>query len=141
LLQQANWVAGRLILVYGRPLKLAKYDSANILGDAEVVKVTFKDHTGEERTVEARGGLSLMEAALHNNIPGIEAECGGACSCATCHVFVTDAWLEKVGPPSDIESDMLAAVDEVRPSSRLSCQVKLTDALDGLVVETPAAQG
>ena len=81
------------------------------------------------------------ETALRNSIPGIEAECGGACACATCHVYVADEWTEKVGKPSQMEEDMLDFAFEVRPSSRLSCQIKVTEELDGLVVTTPAKQG
>jgi ferredoxin, 2Fe-2S len=73
--------------------------------------------------------------------PGIVAECGGACSCATCHVHVDEAWSEKVGPPSPMEEDMLDFAFDVRPTSRLSCQIKVTDELDGLIVRTPAQQG
>jgi 2Fe-2S ferredoxin len=74
-------------------------------------------------------------------VPGIIAECGGACSCATCHVHVDDAWIEKVGGPSPMEEDMLDFAFDVRPTSRLSCQIKMTDELDGLVVHTPERQG
>src|SRR5262245_64054013 len=81
-----------------------------------------------------------METAIRNNVPGIEAECGGACACATCHVYVDEAWREKVGGPSPMEEDMLDFGYDVRPSSRLSCQIKVTENLDGLVVTTPDKQ-
>jgi ferredoxin, 2Fe-2S len=106
-----------------------------------MTKVTYNDASGQARTVEAQVGSTVMETALRNSIPGIEAECGGACACATCHVYVADEWTEKVGKPSQMEEDMLDFAFEVRPSSRLSCQIKVTEELDGLVVTTPAKQG
>jgi len=106
-----------------------------------MTKVTFIDAKGEARTVDAQVGSTVMETALRNSIPGIEAECGGACACATCHVYVDDAWTEKTGSASQMEEDMLDFAFEVRPNSRLSCQIKVSDELDGLVVTTPAKQG
>ena len=103
-------------------------------------KITYTDSSGNARTVEAENGATVMETALRNNIPGIEAECGGACACATCHVYVDEAWREKVGGPSPMEEDMLDFGYDVRPSSRLSCQIKVTDELDGLVVRVPERQ-
>jgi 2Fe-2S ferredoxin len=103
-------------------------------------KITFVDHTGESRSVEAETGSTVMEAAIRNTIPGIEAECGGACACATCHVYVDEAWREIVGAPTPMEEDMLDFGYDVKPNSRLSCQIKITDALDGLVVTTPERQ-
>jgi ferredoxin, 2Fe-2S len=105
-----------------------------------MTKITFTDSSGNARTVNAELGSTVMETALRNNIPGIEAECGGACACATCHVYVDEAWREKVGGPSPMEEDMLDFGYEVRPSSRLSCQIKVTEELDGLVVSTPDKQ-
>jgi 2Fe-2S ferredoxin len=81
-----------------------------------------------------------MENAIRQSVPGIEAECGGACACATCHVYVDDAWTEIVGKPAAMEEDMLDFAFDVRPNSRLSCQIKVTDALDGLVVSVPERQ-
>jgi 2Fe-2S ferredoxin len=104
-------------------------------------KITYIEHTGEARTVEAEIGSTVMEAAIKNMVPGIEAECGGACACATCHVYVDEAWSDTVGPPSSMEEDMLDFAFDVRPTSRLSCQIKVTEALDGLVVSTPDRQG
>ena len=104
-------------------------------------KITYIDHGGTARTVEAAVGSTVMENAIKNGVPGIVAECGGACSCATCHVHVDEAWKEKVGPPSAMEEDMLDFAFDVAPNSRLSCQIKVTDALDGLVVRTPERQG
>ena len=106
-----------------------------------MTKITFIDANGEARTVEAQVGSTVMETALHNSIPGIEAECGGACACATCHVYVDEDWIEKTGAPSQSEEDMLDFAFEVRPNSRLSCQIRVSEELDGLVVTTPAKQG
>src|SRR5215207_6215256 len=105
-----------------------------------MAKIHYVDHTGETRIIEVENGATVMEGAIRNAIPGIEAECGGACSCATCHVYVDDAWREKVGPPSEMEEDMLDFAFDVRPSSRLSCQIKVTEALDGLVLKVPEKQ-
>ncbi|HLL28340.1 MAG TPA: 2Fe-2S iron-sulfur cluster-binding protein [Xanthobacteraceae bacterium] len=104
-------------------------------------KITFIEHDGNKRTVDAEVGSTVMENAIRNGVPGIVAECGGACSCATCHVHVDEAWKEKVGPPSPMEEDMLDFAFDVKPTSRLSCQIKMSDELDGLVVRTPAQQG
>src|SRR5947199_8248723 len=103
-----------------------------------MTKINFVDHTGETGTIDVENGATVMEAAIRNAIPGIEAECGGACACATCHVYVAEVWREKVGPPSPMEEDMLEFGFDVRPNSRLSCQIKVSDELDGLVVYTPA---
>jgi ferredoxin, 2Fe-2S len=106
-----------------------------------MAKVTYIDASGVSRTVEAQVGATVMETALRNSVPGIEAECGGACACATCHVYVADEWTEITGKPSQMEEDMLDFAADVRPNSRLSCQIKVTEALDGLVVTTPVKQG
>jgi len=103
-------------------------------------KITYIDAGGTARTVDAILGSTVMETALRNAIPGIEAECGGACACATCHVYVDEKWREIVGGPSPMEEDMLDFGFDVRPSSRLSCQIKVSDELDGLVVSTPERQ-
>ena len=105
-----------------------------------MAKIHFTDHTGETRTIEVENGATVMEAAIRNAIPGIEAECGGACACSTCHVYVDEAWREKVGEPSPMEEDMLDFAYEVKPSSRLSCQIKVSEELDGLTVRTPERQ-
>lgn len=104
-------------------------------------KITFIDAQGESRSVEAETGSTVMEAAIREGIPGIEAECGGACACATCHVYVDEAWTDAVGQPAPMEEDMLDFAFDVRPTSRLSCQIRVKDELDGLVVRTPARQG
>ena len=103
-------------------------------------KVTFTDHSGTERTVEAKPGESVMLAARGNNVPGIDADCGGKCACATCHVFVDEAWLPKVGGRGEMEESMLAFAPNVGPNSRLSCQIVMTEELDGLRVTTPESQ-
>jgi len=105
-----------------------------------MTKITFKQPDGSQQVVEAEPGMTVMEAAKKNLVDGIEAECGGACACATCHVYVDDAWREAVGAPSDMEEDMLDFAFDVRDSSRLSCQIKVTEALDGLIVSVPEKQ-
>jgi 2Fe-2S ferredoxin len=106
-----------------------------------MTKITYVDNAGKAREVEADNGSTVMETALRNSIPGIEAECGGACACATCHVYVDDAWTDKLPKQEKMEEDMLDFAFDVRPNSRLSCQIKVTPALDGLRVTTPAKQG
>ena len=103
-------------------------------------KITYVDHAGTARTIDGEVGSTVMETAIRNNVPGIDAECGGACACATCHVYVDEAWADKVGPAEPMEQDMLDFAFDVRPNSRLSCQITVTDALDGLVVTTPERQ-
>ncbi len=104
-------------------------------------KITYVDAAGTARSVTADIGSTVMEIAIRNSIPGIEAECGGACACATCHVYVDDAWLVVTGKAQPMEEDMLDFAADVRASSRLSCQIKVTAAMDGLKVTTPARQG
>jgi 2Fe-2S ferredoxin len=104
-------------------------------------KITFREAGGGERSFEAQVGATVMEAAVKNGVPGIEAECGGACACATCHVYVDPDWTVKTGKAQPMENDMLDFAFEVKPNSRLSCQIKVTAELDGLVVTTPARQG
>ena len=106
-----------------------------------MTKITFIDAAGKSRQVEADNGSTVMETALRNAIPGIAAECGGACACATCHVYVDNAWLDKLPKQERMEEDMLDFAFDVRPNSRLSCQIKVTDSLNGLVVTTPEKQG
>jgi ferredoxin, 2Fe-2S len=104
-------------------------------------KITFTNADGTSRVVEAESGSTVMEAAIRNSVPGIEAECGGACACATCHVYVAVEWADRAGRPAPMEEDMLDFAFDVRPTSRLCCQIRVTDALDGLVVTTPLRQG
>ena len=105
-----------------------------------MAKITYVEFNGKEHVVDVKTGLSVMEGAVKNNIPGIDADCGGACACATCHVYVDQAWVDKTGSQSAMEESMLDFAEEVQPNSRLSCQIKVTDALDGLVVRMPASQ-
>lgn len=106
-----------------------------------MANITFIDAHGVSRTVEGESGATVMEVAVRNGVPGIEAECGGACACATCHVYVEEVWMEKVGQAQPMEEDMLDFAFDVRPNSRLCCQIKVTDELDGLTVRTPLRQG
>ena len=105
-----------------------------------MVKITYIDSDGTARTVEADVGATVMETAIRNDIPGIVAECGGACACATCHVYVDEAWLAKTGERSKQERSMLSFAATAQPNSRLSCQIPVSEALDGLVVRMPEAQ-
>lgn len=102
--------------------------------------ITFIEHNGTEHEVEAKNDLSVMNAAIMNGVPGIDADCGGACSCATCHVIVDPAWQEKVGPPGVYEDPMLDISPDRQAGSRLSCQINMTDELDGLIVRVPESQ-
>lgn len=100
-----------------------------------MITVTFVEPDGSVREVAGAEGSSLMELAVKNGVAGIEAECGGACSCATCHVWIDEAWVARVGQPKDMEESMLEFADGVRPNSRLSCQIRTTVELDGLKVQ------
>jgi 2Fe-2S ferredoxin len=103
-------------------------------------KITYIDASGQERTVEGKAGMTVMETAIKHNVPGIDADCGGACACATCHVYVRADFLERVGKPSAMEQSMLDFAENVKENSRLSCQIKIRDDLDGLTVTTPESQ-
>jgi len=105
-----------------------------------MAKIHFVDHRGETRTVEVENGATVMEAAIRNAIPGIEAECGGACACATCHVYIDPFWLPKLEPPEEMEEGMLESAWEPRDNSRLSCQIHITAEMDGLEVTVPQRQ-
>lgn len=105
-----------------------------------MVKITFLQDDGSRQEVEAAPGLTVMEAAKSEDVPGIDAECGGACACATCHVYVEPEWVDVVGKPSEMEEDMLDFAFDVREESRLSCQIRVTEKLDGLVVKVPNKQ-
>ena len=105
-----------------------------------MAKITFIQYDGTEHVHDGKTGLSVMEVAVKNNVPGIDADCGGACACATCHVYVDDAWLARTGDKSAMEESMLDFAEVVEPNSRLSCQIKVADALDGLVVRLPERQ-
>ena len=106
-----------------------------------MAKITYVEHSGREHVVDVPNGLTVMEGARDNGIPGIEADCGGACACSTCHVYVDPAWVDRLPPKDGMEQDMLDFAwnpDPVR--SRLTCQLKVTDALDGLRVQIPEKQ-
>src|ERR1700754_2387724 len=103
-------------------------------------EVTYIEFNGTVHTVDVPLGTSLMRGAVDNDIPGIDADCGGACACATCHVYVDAAWSEQTGSASAMEESMLDFAENVEPNSRLSCQTKVTDALDGLIVRMPENQ-
>ena len=105
-----------------------------------MAKITYIEFDGTEHIVDVPSGLSVMEGAINNNIPGIEAECGGMCSCATCHVYVDPAWTNATGSPGDIEQGMLDSALDLQDESRLSCQIDVGDELDGLIVRMPELQ-
>ena len=105
-----------------------------------MAKITFIQHDGKEITASGTPGMTVMETAIKNQVQGIDADCGGACACATCHVYVEPDWLEKVGKRNPMEEDMLDFAFDVRDNSRLSCQIKVSDALDGLRVKVPEKQ-
>jgi 2Fe-2S ferredoxin len=107
----------------------------------QMTKIIYIDAQGEKYEVEAENGSTVMENAIRNGVPGIEAECGGACACATCHVYVDEAFTAIVGPPAPMEEDMLDFGYDVRPNSRLSCQIRVSDEIDGLTVTVPDRQG
>lgn len=108
---------------------------------ARLTHVTFIDAKGTERSVDAPAGMSVADAALNNRVPGIEADCGGFCACATCHVYLDEDWFARVPAADELEVAMLdtEAIDR-RPNSRLACQLRLSDALEGIVVHTPERQ-
>ena len=103
-------------------------------------KIKYIEHNGKEHVAEVPEGWSVMEGAVKNLIPGIDADCGGACACATCHVFVDQQWLDKLPKKDDMEETMLDFAQELEPNSRLSCQIKVTPELEGLTVRTPKSQ-
>jgi len=105
-----------------------------------MAKVTYIESDGTDHDVDVDPGLSVMEGAIRNGIPGIDADCGGSCACATCHVYVDPNWIEAVGTPNATEADLLDFAEDVRDNSRLSCQIAVSPDLDGLVVRIPARQ-
>ena len=106
-----------------------------------MTRISYIAFDGTRFDVDAENGSTVMENAIRNGVPGIEAECGGACACATCHVYVDEAFVEIVGPPEAMEEDMLDFAYDVRPNSRLSCQIKVRNEIDGLLVQVPERQG
>ena len=105
-----------------------------------MAKINYIDHSGNKIEINVENGLTVMEGAVQNNVPGIDADCGGSMACATCHVYVEDSWLNKLPEPEDAEKDMIDMAYEPKKNSRLSCQIIVTDELDGLVVTTPSKQ-
>ncbi len=105
-----------------------------------MAKITYIEHDGTEHVIDVKAGQSVMEGAVKHNVPGIDADCGGACACATCHVYVDAAWTGKTGTKSAMEESMLDFAEGVEPNSRLSCQIKVSDELDGLIVRMPESQ-
>ncbi|MEC7099734.1 MAG: 2Fe-2S iron-sulfur cluster-binding protein [Pseudomonadota bacterium] len=105
-----------------------------------MVKITFKDFNGSKSTIDVEKGLSVMEGAIQNDIPGIDADCGGSMACATCHVYVEDKWLDKIPKAEEAEIDMIDMAFEPKKNSRLSCQIIVTEELNGLEVTTPEKQ-
>ena len=103
-------------------------------------KITYIDSSGNSKTIDVANGLSVMEGAIQNNIPGIDADCGGGMACATCHVYVKEEWFNKLDKPEDAEQDMIDMAFEPKKNSRLSCQLIVSDKLDGLIVTTPSKQ-
>ena len=103
-------------------------------------KITYTDFSGNKKTIEVDNGLSVMEGAIQNDIPGIDADCGGSMACATCHVYVEDKWTNKLPEAEEAEVDMLDMAFEPKKNSRLSCQIIVSDELDGLKVTTPKKQ-
>ena len=103
-------------------------------------KITYNDFQGNSKTIEVENGLSVMEGAIQKDIPGIDADCGGSMACATCHVYVDDKWYDKIPKAEDAENDMIDMAFEPKKNSRLSCQLIVSDKLDGLVVTTPSKQ-
>ena len=103
-------------------------------------KITFNDFQGNSKTIEVENGLSVMEGAIQKDIPGIDADCGGSMACATCHIYVEDRWFDKIPKAEDAENDMIDMAFEPKKNSRLSCQIIVSDELDGLEVTTPKKQ-
>ena len=106
-----------------------------------MAKITYIEHNGKSHTLEVANGLTVMEGAIQNNISGIDADCGGGCACATCHVYVQDDFMAKVGEANDMEKSMLDFADGVEANSRLSCQITVNDELSGMRVKMPESQG
>ena len=104
-------------------------------------KITYISHDGKKNTVDVANGLSVMEGAIQNNIAGIDADCGGSMACATCHVYVPENWFNRIEKPHDAEQDMIDMAYEPKKNSRLSCQIIVSDELEGLIVSTPSKQG
>ena len=105
-----------------------------------MTKITYIEHDGKEHTVDVQNGLTVMEGAVQNDIPGIDADCGGSMACATCHVYVKDDWYDKLDEKSEGEDDMIDQAYEPKKNSRLSCQITVSDKIEGLIVYLPEKQ-
>ena len=105
-----------------------------------MAKITYIEHSGKSHTIDVKNGLSVMEGAVQNNIPGIDADCGGGMACATCHVYVKEEWFNKIPPKNEGEDDMLDQAYKPQKNSRLSCQIEVSDNIDGLEVNLPEKQ-
>ena len=105
-----------------------------------MARVTYIEHTGQSHTIEVENGLTVMEGAVQNDVPGIDGDCGGGMACATCHVYVKDEWFDKINKKNEGEQDMLDQAFEPKKNSRLSCQITVSDEIDGLVVNLPSKQ-
>ena len=105
-----------------------------------MTKITYIEHSGKSHSINVENGLTVMEGAVQNNIPGIDADCGGSMACATCHVYVKEEWLNKVNSKTEGEDDMLDQAFEPKKNSRLSCQIIVSDEIDGLIVDIPEKQ-
>ena len=105
-----------------------------------MTKIIYKDYNGNSKTIDVENGLTVMEGAIQNDIPGIDADCGGSMACATCHVYVEDKWLNKIKKAEEAEVDMIDMAHEPKKNSRLSCQLIVSNELDGLIVTTPEKQ-
>jgi 2Fe-2S ferredoxin len=106
----------------------------------DMAKITYVEFDGTQHVIDVQPGMTVMEGAVKNNVPGIDAECGGACACATCHVYVDPSWKAKTGEQGELEASMLDIANNPQPNSRLSCQIRVTEELDGLVVNLPQSQ-
>ena len=106
-----------------------------------MTKITYIEHNGKEHTIDVQNGLTVMEGAVQNDIPGIDADCGGSMACATCHVYVKDDWYDKLDEKSEGEDDMIDQAYEPKKNSRLSCQIIVSEELEGLIVNIPSKQG
>jgi 2Fe-2S ferredoxin len=148
MLRDAKVLAGTLAFVrHSAPATVSHVDCRSdrerlALSPQEITlpKVTFIQHSGTTRTVDATSGSSLMQAALDNSVPGIDADCSGSCACGTCHVMVDAGWAQAVGNPGDMEEAMLSMRPDRSAHSRLACQIVVDEALDGLVVRLPEHQ-
>jgi 2Fe-2S ferredoxin len=123
-----------------QPIFLSTISALPKIRRTTLIELTFIEHNGEVHNVRAAPGTNLMQAALDNNVPGIDADCGGSCACGTCHVFIDTSWMDKAGEPSESECAMLEMTPEKNEMSRLACQITVETPLNGLVVKLPEFQ-